>query len=242
MFTQDELVKILSGEGEPEAKAEAIFALHEEDVVGLKANRQEIKTEKENALARLMETEGKLKKSAEEIADLQKKLSEGSSDEMKKYYEDKVSEVEKMFRGQIDERDVKIKNLETKSSSLEKDKLYLECLREFDEAALNKNIDPSGIPFLKDSVLGVDGSKFARKEVATGQMALLSAEGKTIKRTLEEFLITSVGKRFVLNGNSGGGGKGSGSEGGGKTMTRAEFDALPPERKISAIKEFEIIG
>ena len=53
-----------------------------------------------------------------------------------------------------------------------------------------------------------------------------------------------MGKRFVLNGNTGGGGRGSGrtsSDTGRRQVTRAEFEALSPREQAIVATEADII-
>lgn len=244
MFTTEELQNILSGEGEAEQKLEAIMALHNDDIAGLKANNQDFKTEKKALAEKLATASEQSKKFEDEIARLQEQLKQNNPDDTRKYYEDKLQEAESTYRGLFEEKDTLNKSLTEQVAMLQQDKLFLECMREFDEAVASKNVDPSGIQYLRQTILGPNGSNFTKREINEGELTLLSDKGKTIKRSIEEFLETPVGKRFVLNGNSGGGGRGSGrtsSASGKRQVTRAEFDALSPREQARVATEAEII-
>lgn len=244
MFTTEELQSILAGDGEAEEKMEAIMALHNDDIAGLKATNQDFKAEKKSLTDRLAASEEQSRKREEEIARLQEQLKANNPDDTRKYYEDKLQEAESTYRGLFEEKDAKNKQLAEQVELLSRDKQYLECLREFEEAIATKNVDPTGVQYMRDSILGPKGSNFSRREINEGEMTFLSDKGKTIKRSVEEFLETPVGKRFVLNGSSGGGGRGSGraSFGNGRRqITRAEFEALNPREQAKMAAEVDII-
>lgn len=244
MFTTEELQAILSGEGEADRKIESIVALHNEEIAGLKANNLDFKNEKKALADRLAASQEQSKRFEEEVARLQEQLKANNPEETRKYYEDKLQETENTYKGLLAERDGANKALGEQVAVLSRDKHYLECMREFNAAVVSKNVEPSGVDYLRDAILGPYGSNFTTREINEGEKTLLSDKGKTIKRSIEEFLETPVGKKFVLNGNSGGGGRGSGRTSGGggrRQVTRAEFEALSPREQSKVAAEADII-
>ena len=244
MFTTEELQAILAGEGEADKKIESILALHNDEIAGLKANNLDFKKEKKALADKLTASQEQNKKFEEEVARLQEQLKTSNPDETRKYYEDKLQETENTYKGLLAERDSTNKTLSEQVAVLSRDKHFLECMREFNAAVVSKNVDPSGVDYLREAILGPHGSNFTTREINEGEKTLLSDKGKTIKRSLEEFLETSVGKRFVLNGNTGGGGRGSGrtsSDTGRRQVTRAEFEALSPREQAIVATEADII-
>lgn len=244
MFTAEELQGILSGEGEANEKIESIMALHNDEIAGLKANNQDFKNEKKALADKLTASVEQNKKYEDEVMRLQEQLKANNPDDTRKYYEDKQQEIENTYKGLLAERDGTIKTLNEQVTVLSRDKHFLECMREFNAAVVSKNVDPSGVDYLRDAILGPHGSNFTTREINEGEKTLLSDKGKTIKRSLEEFLETSVGKRFVLNGNTGGGGRGSGrllGTNGRRQVTRAEFEGLSPREQAKVATEADII-
>lgn len=244
MFTTEELQAILSGNGEADKKVEAIVALHNDEIASLKATNQDFKTEKKALADKLAAAVELSKKYEGEVARLQEQLKQNNPDDTRKYYEDKLQETENTYKALFAEKDSVNNSLEEQVKTLSRDKLFLECMREFDEAIVSKNVDPAGIPYLRDTILGQHGSNFSKRSINDGEMTLLSDKGKTIKRALEEFLETSVGKKFVLNGNSGGGGSGSGrapSVNGRRQVTRSEFEMMSPREQARLVSEVDII-
>lgn len=244
MFTTEELQTILAGEGEADKKIESILALHNDEIAGLKANNLDFKNEKKVLADKLTASQEQVKKFEEEVTRLQEQLKANNPDETRKYYEDKLQETENAYKGLLAERDSTNKTLNEQVTVLSRDKHFLECMREFNAAVVSKNVEPSGVDYLRDTILGPHGSNFTTREINEGEKTLLSDKGKTIKRSLEEFLETPVGKKFVLNGNSGGGGSGSGrlSLGNGRRqITRAEFESMNPREQAKLAAEVDIV-
>ena len=81
IFTKEAVMKLLAGQEENEKKVEALFALYNEDLNGLKMNRDDFKTEKEALEKKLAEATSQNAKIAEDFAALQKQLESSSPDE-----------------------------------------------------------------------------------------------------------------------------------------------------------------
>lgn len=236
-FTEEDVSKVLSGEGEVADKAKAILSMYTEDVNGLKANSVSLKTEKESITAKYDELAKVNAKGAEDLKGLQEQLAKNSPEEVKKAYEQRASELEKQYQGMISERDGHIKDYESQIASLQNDKRYLKCTQEFDSVAGKFNLDPSGRSYVMETILGENGSKFAERDLGDGKKALITQDGKSIEKALKDFLETPVGKRFTLNGNSGGGSNGSnGGQSGNATISRAEFENLSPAQQREVLK------
>ena len=236
-FTEEDVSKVLSGEGEVADKAKEILSMYTEDVNGLKANSVSLKTEKESIKAKYDELAKVNAKGAEDLKALQEQLAKNSPEEVKKAYEQRASELEKQYQGMISERDGHIKDYESQIASLQNDKRYLKCTQEFDSVAGKFNLDPSGRSYVMETILGENGSKFAERDLGDGKKALITQDGKSIEKALKDFLETPVGKRFTLNGNSGGGSNGSnGGQSGNATISRAEFENLSPAQQREVLK------
>ena len=74
IFTKEAVEKILAGQEEVGQKVDALFSLYNEDLNGLKMNRDDLKKEKEAAEAKVAELTATNAKSAEDFAKLQKQL------------------------------------------------------------------------------------------------------------------------------------------------------------------------
>ena len=86
-FNEEELTKILSGEGEVAEKAKTLLNLYNDNVNGLKMNRDDIKKEKEALKAKYEELETLNAKGAEDLKTLKAQLEANSPEEIRKAYE-----------------------------------------------------------------------------------------------------------------------------------------------------------
>ena len=206
-FTKEDVEKILAGQEENDKKVEAILSLYNDDVNGLKLNREDIKKERDSFKAKVDELTASNAKSAEDFAALQKQLEANSPEEIKKAYEQKQADLEKSYQGAITERDGKLKEMEEKLTVAQNNERYLKCVQEFNKAATNFDIEPSGRDFVLSSIVGAKGENFAERDLGSG-VQLINKDGKTIEGSLRAFFETPVGKKFLKNGSSGGGASG----------------------------------
>ena len=215
IFTKEAVMKLLAGQEENEKKVEALFALYNEDLNGLKMNRDDFKTEKEALEKKLAEATSQNAKIAEDFAALQKQLESSSPDEIKKAcekaYEQKQSELENSYRGLLEKKETAIKELTESLEKSQKTEHYLKCIQDFNKAAEGYDIEPAGRDFLFEAIYGQDGTKFIERDLGEG-MKLYNADGQTGIAATKAFFNTDLGKKFIRNISTGGG---AGSSSGG---------------------------
>lgn len=213
-FNEEELTKILSGEGEVAEKAKTLLNLYNDNVNGLKMNRDDIKKEKDALKAKYEELETLNAKGAEDLKTLKAQLEANSPEEIRKAYETQRLEAEKAYKGAIAERDEKLKSYEAQLAEVRQSEHHLKCVQEFNEAVAKFDIEPSGRNFLMDTIIGAKGEKFFERDLGNGNQ-LINQSGKSIGGEVDDFCSSDLGKKFLRNGNSGGGATGSGSSGSG---------------------------
>ena len=217
IFTKEAVMKILAGQEEDGQKVDALFALYNEDLNGLKMNRDDFKAEKEKVEGKLADALAENAKIAEDFAGLQKQLESSSPDEIKKAcekaYEQKQSELESSYRGLLEKKDTTIKELTENLEKSQKTEHYLKCIQDFNKAAEGYDIEPTGRDFLFEAIYGQDGTKFIERDLGEG-MKLYNADGQTGVAAAKAFFNTDLGKKFIRNVSSGGSaGAGTGGAG-----------------------------
>ena len=243
-FTKEDVEKILAGQEENDKKVESILSLYNDDLNGLKLNRDDIKKERDSFKAKVEELTVANAKGAEDYAALQKKLEANSQEEIKKAYEQKQTELEKSYQGAISERDEKLKKYEDQLAVALSNERYLKCVQEFNRASANFDIEPSGRDFILSSIVGSKGENFSERDLGSG-LQLIDKNGKTIEGSLRAFFETDVGKKFLRNGSSGGGAqggttpKGTGEK---QKITVSEFNKLSSVEQAIAARDCEIIS
>ena len=204
IFTKEAVEKILAGQEEVGAKVDALFSLYNEDLNGLKINRDDLKKEKEAAEAKVSELSAINAKSAEDFAQLQKQLEANSPDEIKKAYEQKQSELEGTYKNVLAEKDGSIRELTEKLALAQKNEHSLKCVQDFNKATEGFDIEPSSRDFLFNAIYGQDGINFSERDLGSG-MQLINKDGQTGEGAVRQFLNTDFGKKFLKNLSSGGG-------------------------------------
>lgn len=243
-FTKEDVEKILAGQEENDKKAELILSLYNDDLNGLKLNRDDIKKERDSFKAKLDELSAANAKSAEDYAALQKKLEANSPEEIKKAYEQKQTELEKSYQGAISERDTKLKKYEEQLAAALSNERYLKCVQEFNRASTNFDIEPSGRDFILSSIVGTKGENFSERDLGNG-LQLIDRNGKTIEGSLRAFFETDVGKKFLRNSTSGGGAQGGTTPKGTtekQKITVSEFNNLSSVEQAIAARDCEIVA
>lgn len=216
IFTKEAVEKILAGQEEVGQKVDALFSLYNEDLNGLKLNRDDLKKEKEAAEAKVKDLTETNAKIAEDSAALQKKLEANSPDEIKKAYEQKQSELEGSYKGVLAEKDASIKSLTEQLATAQKNEHSLKCVQDFNKATSGFDIEPSSRDFLFNAIYGQDGGNFTERDLGNG-LQLINKDGQTGEGAVRAFLNTDFGKKFLKNLSSGGG-AGTGGQGGQKQV------------------------
>lgn len=217
----------LSGDGELDAKIAKIMSEYEVDLNGLKSNRDTILREKETLETKYKALETEKSGYDSKVKELEDKIKKAGSEDTKAFYEAELKKANEAHTAEM-----------TKLQG-ERDSAIAEASRyiandEFASAIKDLNIRPELRDDLRDVLYA--RNKFERKTI-DGQQKYLNAESRNVKDVLGAYLQTDAGKAYLLNGNSGSGAGGSkaGSAGGGKTMKRADFDALDAAAKAKAI-------
>lgn len=215
IFTQEKIAEILAGqEDTPEKKVEAILSLYNEDLNGLKINRDDLKKEKEATEAKVAELTATIAKNAEDYAKLQKQFEASSSEDLKKAIEANKADIENQYKGILSERENSIKDLAEKLAKAQKNEHSLKCVQDFNKATANFDIEPSSRDYLYGSVYGIDGGNFSERDLGSG-LQLLNGNGQTGEQAVRAFLSTDFGKKFLRNNSTGGGAGNTGSQGAG---------------------------
>jgi hypothetical protein len=205
VFTKEAVEQILAVQDDGnEKKVESLLALYEEDLNGLRMNRDELKKEKQAFQAKVEELTAANQKGAEDYAALQKQLEANSPDEIKKAYEQKQAELEGTYKGVLDTKESTIKKLTEDLAISKASEHKLFCLQAFNKASEKYDIEPSSREYLFNSVFGQNGSNFSIQNFGEGDQ-LLNKDGQTVDIALRKFLDTDFGKKFIRNLSSGGG-------------------------------------
>ena len=209
---KEELLKILNGEGEAEAKAETLLgkinASLDEQLNAIKMNREQIKQEKQEEQAKRRAVEEKLKSLTDEKETLEKQLAASSPDEIKKIYEQKAQEAANIYEKQRLEKDTVIEGLKKEVESLRRDRLKLDCMNEFNAAIKDMNIASDARDAFAEYVMGHDCAKFDYRPLGDGKQILATADGLSIKAACETAKDSTFGKRCVVVTSFGGGAEG----------------------------------
>lgn len=244
---KEQLVEILNGEGEVDAKATKLMEVFDADT---KYQLNSVLINKQKILDEKTELEGKFKSMKTEnenlnnkMKTLEEQLSKNSPDEIKKIYETQLSEATSVHEKKIQELTNKISGYQTKVKELEKVHLQMDCMEKFNKAIAGKNISSDAISDFADYVLGKDCCKFDYRPIGDGKNVIATVEGIQIEGAVNSALETSFGKRCVTVNSSGGNAEGAKSfSGGGKSIPRVQFDNLTPDEKMKLMQEgFKIV-
>ncbi len=203
-FTKETLEPILAGAEDNEKKIEAIINLYNEDLNGLKLNRDDLKREKTLLEEKFKKLEEKSNKDAEDFAALQKQLEANSPDEIKKAYEQKQAELEGSYKGALTQKDDTIKDLTEKLNASKEKEHSLKCMQNFNEVLTKYDVEPTSRDDLFNLIFGLKCSNFSERDLGNG-MQLIDKDGRTVESSVRTFFETPFGKKFLKNTSSGGG-------------------------------------
>lgn len=247
----DEQLNSIRPEGMDDATwvdlSKKFLEINKSDNNGLLMNEKKLKDEKTAIKAKYDELSAVNSGLQKKYDALNEKLKNNSPDDIKKIYEDKLKEASDILSSTKKDFETQLASRDSQIADLQKVVLERDCTAAFEQAIAEnaksgKTIDPSSIPYAKTMILGENGTRFARRDIGEGAQVLADANGKTIARAVDEFFASDIGKRFLVNGNSGGGADGNRNFGSGKTtISRADFEALNPLQKIEAAKKYKIV-
>jgi hypothetical protein len=190
------------------------------------------------AVGKVQESIDKLEKKNEELIGENRKLKRGAeikpedlqaAEERADKAEARAKELEGSVKTLTKERDTAVKSLETEQGAARTYALEAEL----NGAIAEGNVLPAYVPALKALL-----AREAKADLVDGKYAVLIGE-KPARDYVKAFLEGEEGKAFkAAPVNSGGGAGGSNdNKGSVKTMTRTEFDALPPGDKVAFGKD-----
>ncbi len=239
---KDQLVEILNGSDDIDAKADALLNAFNADTEyqlnAIKINKEQILQEKRDSETKRKALEDEKNSYLEKIKSLEKQVSEGSPDEVKKIYESRLSEASNIHEKKVQELNAEIEGYKSEISDLKKARLKLDCMGEFNKAIAGKNIAPDAMQDLADFVLGNDCCKFDYRSIGEGKSVIATTDGVQIQAAVNAALETSFGKRCVVYNGTGGGAEGADrTVKGGKTIDRANFESLDPASKMRLMTE-----
>lgn len=254
MITEEQL-NALKPEGFDDAQwkdlGSKFMTLHDNDISGLKNNELKIKQEKVDLMEKFnaakSANEAEVKKYTDEIASLNgqiRELKKNSPESIKAAFEQKQTELSNLLESTKSDFAAQIAAKDQQIASLTEGVFQRDCVEAFEKAIQGKNIDSSTIQDIRTFCMGDNYSKFKRVNVGDGKSIITRDDGKDIASAVDEFFSTPTGKRFLFNGNSGGGadgGKGTPAPAA-TTMSRADFDAITdPAKKLEAAQKYKII-
>lgn len=199
------------------AVKDAVAAAKTELQEGFDAETQGLKDKNRELLGKLREASGVKPEDLQAAeADRDKALAD-------------LAEAQKQVKALTTERDKAVKSLENEQAAARSYALEAELSGAISEG----NVVPSLAPAFRAMM-----AQQARAELVDGKYAVTVGD-KPAREAIKAFLDSDDGKAFrAAPINGGGGAPGSqGSQGGGKTATRAEFDAMPAAAKVEFGKE-----
>lgn len=212
-FEKEQLMEIFNKDGEIEDKINDFISLHNEDVEdqlkAIKINREDIKNEKREEIAKRHAAEEQLAKLKEVNEKLEKQLADSSPDEVKKIYEQKIQDIQITNESRFTELREENERKDQIIAELEVQQKTLKCIEEFNKAIVGKNIAPDCLEDFQLYVLGENCCKFSYKPTGDGKETVLATkDGQTIKQVTEKACNTPFGKNCILYKSTGGGAEG----------------------------------
>lgn len=210
---KDQLLELLNGEGESESKADSLLTMLNDEVESqltrVKLNREEIKNEKTEEIAKRHAAEKRVEELTEANSKLQKQLEDSSPENVQKIWEQRLQDAANLHATQKDELQKTIDSQKALIDSLQVSQKKLECTEEFNKAIRGKNIAPECLEDFQNYVLGPDCYKFSLKPTGDGDKQVYATkDGLTIKQVTEQACLTTFGKNCTLNSSFGGGAEG----------------------------------
>ena len=218
-----------------EDKVKSIVAEHEADTRGLLAKRDELLGSEKKLKEKISAYETAKGEYETKISGLEQMLEKANSGDqkVKEYYETKLADLQKKYDTDIS------------TISAEKDQyktLHLTALR--DKAIEEGCKDINFISGLKKGFIArvLSENDFQPDDSIDGQLKFLNKEHHTIEEAIHAFAMTQEGKAYIANPSTGGGARGSSSNGSGgtgnKTMSRSAYDELQKSDPEKAMKFF----
>ena len=208
-------------------KIKQIIAEHEADERGLLQKRDELLGSEKKLKEQIAAYEAGKGEYEKKVAGLEEELKKASSEDHKKYYETQLA-------------DLKAKQeAELKKVSADRDYYKTEHLKNLRNAAIEKGTESLRfVPGLKHGFIArvLEMNDFQPQDI-DGSMKFLNKDHHTIEEAINAFALTPEGKAYIANPSTGGGARGSGftsGDGGGKTITRSQYESMVRENPQGA--------
>lgn len=221
------------------ALTKAVVGFHEDEIKGLKINSAKMKEEKDTLSNKLTALQASFDENSNKMKTLEQQLADNQPEELKKTFENRQKELEGKYAQSLSELNKSIADKDARIKFLEAGVLERDVLAEFNKVAADKQWLGGGREMAQSFITGEHGEKFSRLKMPDGSEVLVNKDSLDMRQALDKFLDTEVGKNLLKSGNSGGGADGSGgASGGGKRLTRAEYEAMSPADRMN----FDIDG
>jgi polyribonucleotide nucleotidyltransferase len=229
----EELKKVLeNAESSVDQKVQGIIDLADAATKGLKEKNQELIGAEKKAKDALDEFKSKAQTAEAKITELTEELKKNSGEERQKYYEAKLQEAQTNFQAELEK------------VSVERDQFRESHLNRLQQDAISNGIkDLKFADGLKEGYIALVmmRNKFVPKDI-DGKIEFLNGENKSIDAVMRDFSLTAEGKAFLQNQSSGGGAApapkpNNGSPAPAGSVTRAEFEAMPPQSQMEFISK-----
>lgn len=211
-ISKEKILEIMNQEGDSESKADSLSVLITEDfndqLNAIKANKEELKLEKTNEIAKRQAVEAELAKLQEENKKLNKEIKNLAPEEVEKVFDQRLQEQTNIFTAEKQALQKDLDNYKNQVAELTKVQLKMECMEEFNKAIKGLNIASDSIEDFSTFVMGVDCSKFAKRPIGDGKTILATKDGLSIKQAVEAAKETTFGKNCILVNSTGGSAEG----------------------------------
>ena len=210
---KEKLLEIINNsEADAEARAETLLKIVNDDfesqLAAIKINKEEIKKEKTEEIAKRKAAEEQILNYKEQIEKMQKQIDSSAPDEVRKVFDQQLQEAANVHQAEKNKLTETINSQKERIAQLERAQLRLQCMEQFNKSIADKHISPDVINEFADFVLGQDCYKFDNRPIGEGQVVLATKDGLTIENAVKAALETSFGKRCISVSSSGGGAEG----------------------------------
>lgn len=210
---KNQLVEIMNGDGDAEAKAQALMDLMNNNINPILLNKEQILEEKRQENAKRKKAEEDLVALQGKYTELEQRAKANDPGELEKVYQKQLEDANAILQRNKNDYETSLNSYKEQIEGLKKSQKNLNCMQEFNKAIAGKNIDPDAIEDFANYVLGFECSKFDERPIGEGKTILATREGQTIDGAVKAALETNFGKRCVAFGTSGGGAVGAVSKG-----------------------------
>ena len=188
---KDQLVEIMNGDGDAEAKAQALMDLMNNNINPILLNKEQILKEKREENEKRKQAEADLSDLQKKYAELESRAKANDPAELEKIYQRQLEDANAILQKNKNEYEASLNDYKGQIETLRKSQKNLNCMQEFNKAIAGKNIDPDAMQDFADFVMGFDCSKFDERPIGEGKTILATKEGQTIDGAVKAALETN---------------------------------------------------